>query len=390
MRDEERDLTGRGWRRSPVFALMYVAACSSSSPVTPMAEAGVDSSSDARTSNEGSVHPDGSDSSDGASGARANGSLGAWQTLSPMPLPRANHCAVAAAGYLVVIGGNFEPDGGSGFVDIDAVHVAALHADGSIGAWSQAGTTPSPVSGCTAAASGNTLYLVDGLYDDTSDQGHVFSAELSATGKLGAWKPLGLLANGQDAFYSAAWVASDPGSSLYVIDSSLSSTTVLRASTSPKLGAWSQESWLSGFLGRPEYAFTGAYFYAMGGYLSDDGGNPTITAAQGSPVEPGGKIGPSFVTESLPMPVTYGSGVDVDDWIFVIGGKSSPFGTGEANAWSSEVGPSGHLGTWKAVTSLPQGRTDMAVTLAGDFLYLTGGGYMGPGLATVFAARVRF
>ena len=36
------------------------------------------------------------------------------------------------------------------------------------------------------------------------------------------------------------------------------------------------------------------------------------------------------------------------------------------------------------------GYVAVALTLAGDFLYVTGGGYMGPGLDTVFAARVRF
>lgn len=74
----------------------------------------------------------------------------------------------------------------------------------------------------------------------------------------------------------------------------------------------------------------------------------------------------------------------------MIGGKSSLFGSGVPAALSAHVGADGQLGAWSAATSLPEGRTDMAVTLAGDFLYLTGGGYMGPGVATVFAARVRF
>jgi hypothetical protein len=165
---------------------------------------------------------------------------------------------------------------------------------------------------------------------------------------------------------------------------------VLRVPTAPKLGAWTDDDWLSGFLGRPEYAFTGAYLYAMGGYLSVDGGNPTVTATHGAPIESNGKVGTPFATQSLPKPITYGGGVAVDDWIFVVGGKASPFGSGEADTFSSHVGSGGQLGPWKAQASLPQGRTDMALTLAGDFLYLTGGGYMGPGVATVFAARVRF
>jgi len=330
------------------------------------------------------------DGADGASPSRANGSLGDWQSLSPMPLPRANHCSVVAAGYLVVIGGNYEPEGGTTFVDIDEVDVAMLHEDGSIGAWSRAGSTPSPVSGCTAAARGDTIYIVDGLYDDASDQGHVFSARLSASGVLTAFSALGPLPGGQDAFYSEAWVTSEETGKLLTIDSSLSSTTVLEVSTVPTMGVWSIDTWLSGFLGRPESAFTGSYLYAMGGYLSDDAGNPTVTTVVGSPVAADGKIGASFKTQPLPAPITYGNGIAVDNFVFVVGGKTTPFGTGEVGAWSSEIASSGDLGAWKAETPLPQGRTDMALTLAGDFLYLTGGGYMGPGVDTVFAARVRF
>ncbi len=334
---------------------------------------------------------DAHDAADGASVARANGTLGAWQSLAPMPLPRANHCAVAAAGYLVVIGGNYMPDGGSSFEDIDAIHVAELQADGSIGAWSQAGTTPSPVSGCTAAASGNTIYLVDGIYDDSSDNGQVFSADLSTTGTLGKWAALGPLPNGQDAFYSEAWVATDAVATLYAMDSAMTLTAALHVPTAPTFGTWVEDDWLAGFLGRPEYAFTGEYVYAIGGYLSDDAGdNPAVTTVTGAPLEADGSVGSPFATQALPAPVTFGRAVAVDGWMFVIGGKTSVFGSGEATTLSSLVGSGGHLGPWTAQASLPQGRTDMALTLAGDFLYLTGGGYDGPGVATVFAAQARF
>jgi hypothetical protein len=325
-----------------------------------------------------------------ASSAAANGTLGAWQSLSPMPLPRANHCAVAAAGYLVVIGGNYEADGGTSFIDIDAVHVAAIRADGTLGAWSQAGSTPSPVSGCTAAANGSTIYLVDGIYDDMADQGHAFSAELSASGTLGSWTALGALPNTEDAFSSDAWFLASSAGTLLAMGSTLTATAALELTTVPTTGAWSADTWLPGFLGRPEYAFTGSYVYALGGYLSNDGGNPTVTTATGAAVESDGKVGTPFVTEALPSPITFGRAVAVDAWVFVVGGKSSLFGPGESGTYSAKVGASGQLGTWSAQAALPEGRTDMALTLSGDFLYLTGGGYMGPGVASVFSARVRF
>ena len=377
-----------------------VPACSSSSGSTSPTDAGHAShdtgasgardASDAHTSTDAHSAGEAQADADAAALGHANGSLGPWQTLTPLPLPRANHCSVAAAGYLVVIGGNYEPDGGSSFVDIDAVHVAALHADGSLGAWSQAGTTPSPVSGCTAAASGDTIYLVDGIYDDTTKQGQAFSATLSSAGVLGAWTSLGPLPNGQDAFYSSAWVASDTSATLYAMDSTLSLTAALRVPTAPSFGTWSEDDWLPGFLGRPEYAFTGSYVYAIGGYLSTDAGNPTVLTVEGAPIESSGMVSTPFTTTSLPTPITYGTAAAVDDWVFVIGGKTSLFGPGITGTLSAQVGAAGQLGAWTSQTSLPEGRTDMALTLAGDFLYVTGGGYMGPGVASVFAARVRF
>jgi hypothetical protein len=386
----------RGTRRRDLalacfLASVFLGACGSSgsSAAVDAGDAGKVSRSDAGTDALAEASRDSEGAPDAVGSARANGTLGDWQSLPPMPLPRANHCAVAAAGYLVVIGGNYEPSGGSSFVNIDLVHVAPLHSDGSIGAWAEAGTTPSAVNGCTAAAKGSTIYLVDGIYDDTGDQGHSFSAELSTEGKLGAWTALGPLPDKQDTFYSYAWVGADQASTLYAIDSNASATEVLRVATAPSFGAWSTETWLSGFLGRPEYAFTGSYLYAMGGYLSTDAGNPSVKGVQGASVGADGKLGTPFTTTALPMAITYGNGVSVDDWIFVVGGKSSPFGSGEVNAMSAKVGPLGKLGPWQTATALPEGRTDMALTLWGDFLYLTGGGDTGPGVATVFAARVR-
>jgi hypothetical protein len=73
---------------------------------------------------------------------------------------------------------------------------------------------------------------------------------------------------------------------------------------------------------------------------AEDGGNPVVTAVHGAPIESSGAFGAAFATTVLPSDVTFGNGVAVDDWVFVVGGK-----------------------------------TDL---------------YMGPGVATVFAARVRF
>src|SRR5215813_6421622 len=97
--------------------------------------------------------------------ARANGTIGPWQAVAPMPTPRANHCSVAIGKWLVVIGGNHRNDDGS-FVTVDEVHAARIKPDGTLGDWVLAGRTPSPVFECVATRRGNTLLILDGIYDD--------------------------------------------------------------------------------------------------------------------------------------------------------------------------------------------------------------------------------
>jgi hypothetical protein len=101
-------------------------------------------------------------------------------------------------------------------------------------------------------------------------------------------------------------------------------------------------------------------------------------------------IGAAFSRTRIYAPTAFGKTVAVDDFIFLVGGKASVFGSGVARVASTAVAGDAARGAWTPRSSLRQGRTDMAVTLAGDFLYGTGGGLDGPGLDAAYAAQVRF
>ena len=352
----------------------------------PSVDAGVDGTTDAfpRDSSGGDAP------ADAGPATHANGTLSAWQTLASMPLPRANHCSVTIGSWLVVIGGNYAAEGG--FVTTDTVHVASIQSGGTIGAWSQAGATPSPVYECTAVSSGTTLYVVDGIYDDSSKGAQVWSADLSAQGKLGAWTSLGPLPGQERALYSDAWIY---GGTLYAMDANLTGDVMemLRAPLGTSgLGSWSQDLWLPGFRGHPQYAFTGGFVYVLGGYVSDDAGNlPVVADVDGAPIKSDGSVGSSFTTTALPTPVAFGTVAAVDDYLFLVGGKDATFsGMGQTQTASAQVAASGQLATWAQQAPLPQGRTNHAMAVGGDYVFVTGGGFQGPGLDTVFSARVRF
>ena len=253
---------------SALLPLVLSSCGAKSNSASPVADAGSDATT--VTATDAASDAPSADADAGIS-ARANGSVGPWQKLRAHAAARANHCGVRATGYLVVLGGNYLPDGSSNFVDTDAVDVAALHSDGSLGAWTQAGETPSPVSGCTATAQGSTIYLVDGIFDDMTSGQQVWSATLSAAGVLGAWTSLAPLPDGMDALYSDAWVTGGASPILYTMNPQITGgVAALHAPVSPTFGAWGENAWLPEFLGHPEFAFTGAYVYAIGGYTVDD------------------------------------------------------------------------------------------------------------------------
>ncbi len=329
--------------------------------------------------------------SDSATTLHANGTVGPWQTLTPMPNARANFCATVVGSFVVVIGGNFPSDGG--FTKLDDITVARFHDDGSLDAWQLAGHAPSPVTECTATGLGTSLFLMDGIYDDASKEGQVFVADLSDQGALGAFASTAL-PTGTDLFDDIAFATP---SDLFATTSQLSGTCDL-LSTSLHGGAlpsgtasWNDAPFVSEFRGRPQWATATAgaatYVYVLGGYSDADAGNAVLASGWGSRVTGGA----AFAVTPLPQPTTFGTAAWADDFVFVIGGRSGVFsGTPTTTVISAQASAAdGTLSAWSAQPPLPSGRTNVSAVVAGNYLYVLGGA----GAAatdTVYAAQVRF
>jgi hypothetical protein len=332
---------------------------------------------------------DGGDRGDGGVSTHANGTLGPWQTLTPMPVRRANFCAVAVGEHIVVIGGDYDADGG--FVRLDEIDVARAGSDGTVSTWSVAGKTPSPLQQCTVAAAGTTLYLLDGIYDDTTKGGQVFSATLSAEGTLSAWANVVALPPPTRLISQTAWTVGDV---LVAIHSDTDDVTrALHASISAGLTPWSDSPWLPEFRGAAEWAHTPGFTYVVGGYADADAGNAVLTSGWGASVAADGSFGTPFALPKLATPTTYGSAVGVDEWVFVLGGRDGVFGGApSADVFSAQAGADGKLGAWASQAAMPAGRTNFAVVAGGDYVYALGGASALAASAadTVFAARARF
>jgi hypothetical protein len=321
---------------------------------------------------------------------RANGTVGPWQTLAPLAHARANFCAAVVGSYVVTIGGNYASDGG--FTKLDEIDVAKFHDDGTLDPWQVAGHAPSPVTECTAVGVGSTLYVIDGIYDNAANTGHVYSADLAADGTLpSGLAQAGTLPAGIDTFDALAF---STGDHVWATVSKLSgSCALLRGPASAPLDAWDDLDFLSEFRGRPQWATANVagttYAYVLGGYSDADAGNVVLKSGAGAQIVPSGVQSPIAVAD-LPKPTTFGLAASADDWVFVIGGRDQIFGgTPRSDVISAQAGASGALGAWTARAPLPSPRTNGAAVVAGNYLYVLGGANASA-TDTVYAAQVRF
>ncbi|HEX9075972.1 MAG TPA: hypothetical protein VF932_09340 [Anaerolineae bacterium] len=89
----------------------------------------------------------------------ANGTLGAWQMMSPMQVSRYAPAAVIVGNYLCVLGGSNADNGGT---DLNSVEIATINPDGSLGNWQFAIPMISPRLAFGAVQTQNNLYAVGG------------------------------------------------------------------------------------------------------------------------------------------------------------------------------------------------------------------------------------
>lgn len=317
----------------------------------------------------------------------ANGQLGAWQVAPALPVARANHCAVAIDNWVLAIGGNRSDDSG-GFVSTDEIDAAQVGDDGTLGAWQVAGHLPSPGSQSTCTSDGHTLYVIDGIFDDPTAGGQVWSADLDDTGQLAPLASLGALPAGDYAISEAAAVV---GGMLVVTTANTpDSTTEADHSftiATPLGGAlaWTATDWQGvNFRADGELAFSASSAYVIGGYHDPAVGavpDAFVASYAGSAAQP---------TTALPAPVAFGRAMVVDSWLFVVGGRAQVFGAGGTTAvYAAPIAGDGTLGAWTTPTALSAPRTNFAMALVGDFLVLTGGAASGPGDTTVLVSRAR-
>ena len=91
----------------------------------------------------------------------SNGTIGSWNSTTPLPEVAAYHAGVAANGFVYVIGGvTFDPV--NGITISNNVYYAKINSDGSLGAWNVANPLPKNFFLLSASVWNNTIYAAGG------------------------------------------------------------------------------------------------------------------------------------------------------------------------------------------------------------------------------------
>lgn len=146
-------------------------------------------------------------------------------------------------------------------------------------------------------------------------------------------------------------------------------------------GNWQQASFLpearayhatlaaTPFTAAIDTATTGAFLYVLGGL--DAAGQPTASVSY-SRIDRVGAMDAWQPTTPLPAAVRSPSAVVFAGWVYVVGGADAQ-GNAVTSTWRAPIADDGSLGTWEAMTPLPEAAAHAALVNFGPFLYSIGG-----------------
>ena len=244
----------------------------------------------------------------------SGGTVGVWSRTTSLPAAISSHASVAANGFVYVLGGE-QYSVANGEVVTHAVYYAQTNSNGSLGAWQTATPMPHALYLLSAAVWNNTIYIVGGT-DNQGFYGTVYSATIQPNGSLSAWSaqttlPVGIVGQAEAA-----------NGVLYVVGGSINEDSLVTASVyyskinaDGSLGGWAQTTPLPQALTGLGAITARGYVFSLGGWNSV----PT-NGFSGAVVQGDGALGPWTPGSSLPAALyNFGTTVTASN-IFISGG----------------------------------------------------------------------
>ena len=241
--------------------------------------------------------------------------IGAWTAGPAFPEPIFMHAAVAANGFVYVIGGQHFNRG----VKISpAVYFSRIGADGALADWQTASPLPQGIFLHSAAAWNGALYVTGG-WGAAGLSGKVHSAVIQADGTLSPWTELAPL---PEAVYTHATVQDG---TLYVLGGVINGGAQMdngvyfaRIRADRTLEPWQETTPLADPLSSHSAAVVAGRIYISGGWTGD-AATDTVHSA---PIRSDKAVGDWAPAPSLPGPLYLHASAAADDALFISGGSN--------------------------------------------------------------------
>ncbi|TBR20568.1 hypothetical protein EPO15_12755, partial [bacterium] len=293
----------------------------------------------------------------GAGGNREADSAGAWSSRTALPAARERHAGLIAAGRFYVTGGLVA---GAPSAEVWSADVSP---SGALGAWRREADLPAARESHALAAYAGRLYVLGGF--DGSVKGTVYSADLSTAGVVSGWRPEASLPAARSKLAAAAsggWLYAFGGDNGVV-----SQATVYRAplATDGRVGSWATAAALPAARNSHAAAVSGGRVYVAGGLGA--GVAPEVwSAALAGPT-----VGPWVVQTPLSVPVFRHALLAGGGALVLVGGHDGAAATYELR--SAPLASDGTVGAWGTLGVLPLARFGHAAALEGSNVFVAGG-----------------
>jgi N-acetylneuraminic acid mutarotase len=315
------------------------------------------------------------------------GAVVPWERNPPeltLPQPRAAAGTSQSGTNMYLVGG--QTAGGP----TDSVLETQVTSTGNFGKWADAPKLPAPRSEAAVVTFSGVPYVIGGLDASGRPTDTVYAGTIK-DGKLESWAaqeelrlPRALSGASAIAATNGMWVlggrAGENQLSAAVFRAKLDATA-----NPPKLGKFEEVAGLPLPEARAEAVglLVGSFMYVLGGEAP--GGVTTRIArlqltAEGEPV-PGAGGGPqgwavtTSPTQELPEPRVDAAGFTANGAVYVVGGRDERGAARNTTYWTIPNGITGNVTEWMRLenTELPDIRADSAPAVVGSFVFLIGG-----------------
>ena len=322
----------------------------------------------------------------------ANGSIGGWTTTSTFATARYGDQAVAANGYMYLMGGQSGTGGSTFNNDIQA---AAINSNGTLGTWSTLATTlPNAVSSFQATVYNNYLYILGGsLAKSKGSYTYLSSVYYAALGTQGSSASVGAFT--QTSSFTTARIlffASAYNGYMYVMggeDSAGTSYNDIQYAPINANGSLGSFVTNTTSFTTPRYAFgatiDNGYVYIMGGY----NGTTYFSDTQYAPINSNGSIGTWIGSTTMPNAEELFPVVSFSGYIYTLDGWNGSTDVTTTYYSSQDNGGPGTLSAWTTNTNQLPILWGYGQSLAyNGYLYILGGSNNGPTVGTVYFAPI--